>query len=253
MATDRQIEANRRNAKKSTGPKSADGKSASKGNAWKHGLAASTMLFCPRRHEDFADFEEMRHELMDSWQPVGMKETQLVEMIAGAYARMQRNERIESGFMNGALANMQRRFGLPDTPTGEDDFGCGIVAGDEKHQLTFETLDRYRRNAWLDHDRAVRRLEAMQKQRRQMEIDEKEEQLREAQRQEKLAEIRAASTAKPVVFATEDMSSEELASFRENHPSVFVIPFGHQLRRGKRGGVPTYSVVFDPGGVRLTA
>src|SRR6476620_3128514 len=127
MATDRQIEANRRNAQKSTGPKSAEGKSASKGNASKHALAAGTRLFSPRRHEDFAGFEAMRFELMESWQPVGMKEMQLVEMLAGAYARMQRNERIESCFINGALATMQRRFGLPDTPTEEDDFGCGIV------------------------------------------------------------------------------------------------------------------------------
>lgn len=245
MATDRQIQANRRNAQKSTGPKSMEGVAASKGNAWKHGLAASTMLFSPRRHEDRASFEEMRHELMESWQPVGMKEAQLVEMIAGAYARMQRNERIESGYMNGALATIQRRFGLPDTPTGEDDFGCGIVAGDEKHQLTFETLDRYRRNAWLDYDRAVRRLEAMQKQRRQLEIEEKEEQLREAQREKKLEEIRVASTATPVVFATEQMSSEELASFRKTHPDVLVIPFGHQLRRGKSAKLSTYSLITD--------
>src|SRR3954464_6564153 len=222
MATDRQIAANRRNAQKSTGPKTDETKQVSKANAWKHGLAATTMLFCPRRHEDAAAFHGMRNDLMTSWQPVGMKEVQLVEMMAGAYARMQRLENIESGYMDGALASMQRRFGFPDTPTEQDDFGSGIAMGDEKHQLTFETLDRYRRNAWRDYDRAVRRLEAMQKQRRQMEIDENEEQLREAQRQQKLAEIRAASTAKPVVFATEDMSSEELASFRENHPNVFV-------------------------------
>jgi hypothetical protein len=107
-------------------------------------------------------------------------------MIASAYNRMQRLEKIESGYMDGALASIQRRFGIPDTPTSADDFGCGVAMGDEKNQLTFETLDRYRKNAWLDYERAVRRLEAMQKARREQAIEEKEEELREAERQKKL-------------------------------------------------------------------
>jgi hypothetical protein len=41
MATPAQIEANRRNARKSTGPKTAAGKAASSRNALTHGLTAS--------------------------------------------------------------------------------------------------------------------------------------------------------------------------------------------------------------------
>ena len=117
MATDKQIEANRRNALKSTGPKTEGGKQTSKANAWKHGLAAKNMLYSPMRHEDHNAFHEMRSELMQSWQPEGLKEEQLVDMIASAYNRMQRLEKIESGYMDGALATMQRRFGIPDTAT----------------------------------------------------------------------------------------------------------------------------------------
>ena len=131
MATDRQIEANRRNAQKSTGPKPTEGNRRAKPT---HGSTGSQQEQCSSAPSatKIRAFEEMRNELMDSWQPVGMKETQLVEMIAGAYARMQRLEKIESGYMDGALATMQRRFGLPDTPTGEDDFGCGIAHGRRK-------------------------------------------------------------------------------------------------------------------------
>src|SRR3954454_6788751 len=239
MATDKQIEANRRNVQKNTGPQTDKTKQISKANAWKHGLAATTMLFCPRRHEDAAAFEEMRNDLMSSWQPVGMKELQLMEMIAGAHARMQRLENIESGYMDGALATMQRRFGIPDTPTEHDDFGSGIAMGDEKNQLTFETLDRYRKNAWLDYDRAVRRLEAMQKARREQAIEEKEEELREAERQKKLVEIREASTAKPVVYATEQTTWEELASFRKHNPNVTFVPFGSDFKRTRTGKLTT--------------
>lgn len=41
MASERQIEANRKNAKQSTGPQTAAGKQRSKRNALKHGLARS--------------------------------------------------------------------------------------------------------------------------------------------------------------------------------------------------------------------
>src|SRR3954467_9310326 len=89
MATDKQIEANRRNAQKSTGPNTTEGKNIARANACKHGLAATTLLYSPMRHEDRTEFEEMRSDLIHSWNPVGIKELHLVEMIAGAYARMQ--------------------------------------------------------------------------------------------------------------------------------------------------------------------
>ena len=44
MATPAQIEANRRNALKSTGPRTAEGKEISRRNALKHGLAAETLV-----------------------------------------------------------------------------------------------------------------------------------------------------------------------------------------------------------------
>ena len=253
MATNKQIEANRRNAAKSTGPKTEEGKQTSKANAWKHGLAAKNMLYSPMRHEDHNAFLEMRNDLMKSWQPAGLKEEQLVDMIASAYNRMQRLERIESGYMDRALATMQRRFGLPDTPTEADDFGCGVAMGDEKNQLTFETLDRYRKNAWLDYERAVRRLEAMQKARREQAIEEKEEELREAERQKKLAEIREASTARPVVYATEETTWEELASFRKNNPNVTVVPFGSDFKRTGTGRVTTEIIPINQADGKIPA
>ncbi len=246
MATDKQIEANRRNATKSTGPKTEEGKQASRSNAWKHGLAAKNMLYSPMRHEDHNAFHQMRNQLMQSWQPAGLKEEQLVDMIASAYNRMQRLEKIESGYMDGALATMQRRFGLPDTPTDADDFGCGVAMGDENNQLTFETLDRYRKNAWLDYDRAVRRLEAMQNARREQAIEEKEEELREAERQKKLSEIRAASTARPVVYATEQTTSEQLASFRKDNPGITFVPFGSDFKRTRTGKLTSEIVPIHP-------
>jgi len=44
MATAAQIEANRRNAQRSTGPKSDEGKDRVRRNALKHGMAARTVM-----------------------------------------------------------------------------------------------------------------------------------------------------------------------------------------------------------------
>ncbi len=45
MATQSQINANRRNAQKSTGPKTPEGKAKSRRNALQHGLTAKACMF----------------------------------------------------------------------------------------------------------------------------------------------------------------------------------------------------------------
>src|SRR5438034_1241699 len=54
MATQAQITANRANALKSTGPRSPEGKSASRFNALKHGLDADSLVLA-RREAETAD------------------------------------------------------------------------------------------------------------------------------------------------------------------------------------------------------
>src|SRR5882757_6094153 len=61
MATEKQIEANRRNAKHSKGPTSDDGKRKSSRNALKHGLTAKDLLL---PHENPAEFQER----LEHWQ-----------------------------------------------------------------------------------------------------------------------------------------------------------------------------------------
>ena len=61
MASKKQLEANKANAKRSTGPKSQLGKTRSRLNSWKHGLTAETLII---GGEDEARFKELRAELM---------------------------------------------------------------------------------------------------------------------------------------------------------------------------------------------
>ncbi len=53
MTSARQIAANRRNAAKSTGPKSAKGKERSRRNALRHGLTAETVINALEDAEDY--------------------------------------------------------------------------------------------------------------------------------------------------------------------------------------------------------
>jgi hypothetical protein len=57
MATRRQLEANRANAKRSTGPRSADGKAKSSKNSLAHGLTAQDIVIAD---EDPEEFERLR-------------------------------------------------------------------------------------------------------------------------------------------------------------------------------------------------
>ncbi|MEN7974160.1 MAG: hypothetical protein ABFR47_10050, partial [Verrucomicrobiota bacterium] len=93
MASEAQINANRLNAEKSTGPRTAEGKAAISKNAVKHGLfAAETVI----NGEDQARFDLRRAVMLDEWQPVGPMETMIAERIVSLAWRLNRAERMQN-------------------------------------------------------------------------------------------------------------------------------------------------------------
>ncbi len=68
MTTQKQIEANRRNSHRSTGPKTRTGKAESKMNAMKHGLLAEEIVV---RDEDPVEFTRVLESLIDEFRPQG--------------------------------------------------------------------------------------------------------------------------------------------------------------------------------------
>ncbi len=96
MTTRKQIEANRQNARSSTGPQTRTGKAASKLNALKHGLRAEEFVVLG---EDPADFARALENLIDEFQPQGPLEEQLVERVAACMWRLRRLYRVEAGIL----------------------------------------------------------------------------------------------------------------------------------------------------------
>ena len=90
MATDAQIEANRINAQKSTGPRTVDGKAKVAQNAVKHGLLAEDAVI---RGESVEDFSAHREEVFADLRPVGTMESMLAERVASLMWRLQRLRR----------------------------------------------------------------------------------------------------------------------------------------------------------------
>jgi len=89
----RKIEANRENAKRSTGPRTAEGKGNSSRNAIKHGLL-SKQLVIPGK-ESHEDFDQLLKELIEDLQPRGRAELSIVELIASSDFRFLRSLRAE--------------------------------------------------------------------------------------------------------------------------------------------------------------
>src|SRR6185437_13524995 len=93
MATEKQIEANKRNAEKSTGPKTESGKATSAGNSLKHGITAKKFL---RPGEDPAEVEAIYEALRDVHQPEDSFMEDIVLKIAMSHYRMSRCFRAEA-------------------------------------------------------------------------------------------------------------------------------------------------------------
>ena len=86
-------EINRENAKKSTGPKTAEGKAASSKNALKHGIYSK---FACIPGEDPEKLDALREDLRAEHQPASLTEEILVDELAHHYWRIKRYRYLES-------------------------------------------------------------------------------------------------------------------------------------------------------------
>ena len=100
MRTAKQIRASRENAKKSTGPRTSEGKANSSKNALKHGLLAEDAVI---PGEDPAAFDRHLTKLEDTYLPRNYVEKQIVHQIADTMWRIKRLSRIETTVVSAAI------------------------------------------------------------------------------------------------------------------------------------------------------
>jgi hypothetical protein len=94
--SEKQLIANRQNARKSTGPKTPAGKTQSSRNSIKHGLLASDLIVSTATYsEDSAGLLDLLHNLTTLHKPVGEMEEFLVSRIATSMWRLKRAYRAE--------------------------------------------------------------------------------------------------------------------------------------------------------------
>jgi hypothetical protein len=109
MTSQLQIEANRRDAQLSTGPRTPEGRATGRLNALKHGLTAHQIVLFDETPEDFEAFFS---EIIAALKPGDPVETQLGERIAVCAWRLRRSYRIEA-----AMFENVRRGWTNGTPT----------------------------------------------------------------------------------------------------------------------------------------
>jgi len=87
------IDANRQNARKSTGPRTAEGKSRSRFNGLKHGLSSKVPVL---PGEDPAEFQARVEAVMESFAPQNQVEFDLLERVAATTWSFERATRAEA-------------------------------------------------------------------------------------------------------------------------------------------------------------
>lgn len=122
MTTPAQRKANQRNAQKSTGPKTAEGKAIAARNATRHGLLAQSLVLDT---EDAHLFADRRDAMRAHLAPVGEMEEVLVERIVTCAWRLRRLEHIEASVLRYQVLDHEAHCaqavadGLTASPFGE--------------------------------------------------------------------------------------------------------------------------------------
>ena len=108
----KQLVANRRNAQKSTGPTTAQGKAIASKNATIHGLLSCDAVISGEDHSEFDDF---RQSLLDDLSPSGQLEHLLADRIVTYFWKLRRSGRIENNLLDLLLSDQAEPVRSPES------------------------------------------------------------------------------------------------------------------------------------------
>src|SRR5258706_8341064 len=134
MSSDRKIEANRRNAQKSTGPRTLTGKAIACMNALKHGFCARKPLI---PGDDEAEYARFAADLVDHFRPDNPVRAIQVEQFIVAAWQLRRVPQIRAGLLAEEMRSEAARSN-PVHPFAMSHEGYTELSRIDRHQQTLE-------------------------------------------------------------------------------------------------------------------
>lgn len=139
-------ETNKKNALRSTGPKTPAGKAKVSTNAVKHGAYSEALFMLLEKEEDF---QALKGGLVETLQPVGPMETRMVERLASLWWRMERTKTAANqalwmnarSHLKGSLEAMVEACGIWDEATATDRDECRLPSA-----WSYDTQERLLRH-----------------------------------------------------------------------------------------------------------
>ena len=158
MTTEAQVAANRLNAQKSTGPRTAEGKAAVTQNAVKHGLRAQAVVL---PGEDGQEYARYCGQMTEQLQPADVQEIELTERIVGLSWRLRRAGRYHDAVFNALYDRQVAEMTAAAPEASEPDTSDRVLgrmlladfSGDrvlERVQLYERRIENSLSRAWAD-------------------------------------------------------------------------------------------------------
>ena len=138
----KRIEANRRNAKRSTGPRTARGKKVVSRNARKHGLLArEVVITAGDGRENQEEFDALHRKVWEHYAPAGIPEEIQADILVSCYWRLARTYRAETGEIRRELDSTERDVRLARA----EEVGAGMFMQAMMHPEATKSL-----KPWFD-------------------------------------------------------------------------------------------------------
>jgi hypothetical protein len=161
MSTETQINANRLNAQKSTGPKTPEGKEKVSQNAVTHGLTAARPILMT---EDPDQYDRLRDDIFRQYAPVGTYETSLTERAVNTFWRLQRASTFEIFITDSLLMQAKSASdGIGSVTDGV--LLAAAVEHDFSKERVLQRIQRYELNIERSYFRTLKELRQLQSQR----------------------------------------------------------------------------------------
>src|SRR6267154_1619793 len=150
MTSFRQIEANRRNAIRSTGPNTDEGKRRSRRNAIRHGLCAETVIETVEDIEDYRSFEAAVIADYDAETAVARE---LVLRLASLLWRLRRATAIETDLFEIQAEVLRER--CVNVPSGQRQGPHGTIFRAFEGDVQTATFKHPENGSWPDRDERI--------------------------------------------------------------------------------------------------